>query len=371
MKKFDFEPTTRIVFGYNSLEQLADLVSQIGSSKALVITDKGLVKTGHVEKALSLLRKRSISTQVFADVEENPATRHVYAGVQAANDFSPDILIGLGGGSSMDCAKGINFIYTNGGKMEDYWGIGKAKKPMLPSIGIPTTAGTGSEAQSYALIAQEETHSKMACGDIKARFTSVILDPELAKSAPREVKAVTGMDAISHAVESFVCTRKNAISQMFAKEAWRLLSSNYKRILEEPENTEALGQMLLGANFAGSAIENSMLGAAHACANPLTARYKITHGIAVGLMLPHVVRFNAETVNGGYDTLAIGGAGKLAAQISDFRKINNWPENLRDFGISEGELPVLAKDAVDQWTAKFNPRPLGEKELLELYRLAY
>lgn len=257
--------------------------------------------------------------------------------------------------------------------MEDYWGSGKATKPMLPSIGIPTTAGTGSEAQSYALIAQEDTHRKMACGDIKARFTSVILDPELAKSAPREVKAVTGMDAISHAIESFVCTSKNAISQMFAREAWRLLSSNYKRILQGPENTEALGQMLLGSNFAGSAIENSMLGAAHACANPLTSRYQITHGIAVGLMLPHVVRFNAETVNGDYDALiqATGGAGKLAAQVSEFRKINSWPENLRDFGIREDELPALAKDAVDQWTAKFNPRALGEKELLELYRLAY
>ncbi|MCB0316854.1 MAG: iron-containing alcohol dehydrogenase, partial [Calditrichaeota bacterium] len=176
-------------------------------------------------------------------------------------------------------------------------------KPMLPSIGVPTTAGTGSEGQSYALISQEETHRKMACGDIKARFRIVILDPLLPQSVPDEVAAVTGIDAISHALESFVSTRRNTVSQMFAREAWHLLEANFETILEERQNTTAWGQMLLGAHLAGLAIENAMLGAAHACANPLTANYGVTHGVAVGLMLPHVIRFNSAAVGGLYAEL--------------------------------------------------------------------
>ena len=163
---------------------------------------------------------------VFDGVEENPTTRHVEAGAGFRADASCiDFLIAVGGGSSMDCAKGINFLLTNGGTMADYKGFGKASKPMLPSIGVPTTAGTGSEAQSYALIADEQTHMKMACGDRKAAFRVAILDPEVTVSQPAKVTAVTGIDALSHALESYVTTRRNPLSQMFAREAWRLLEA--------------------------------------------------------------------------------------------------------------------------------------------------
>ena len=162
-----------------------------------------------------------------------------------------DLLIGLGGGSAMDCAKGINFILTNGGRMEDYWGVDKATKPMLPSIGIPTTAGTGSEAQSFALISQEDTHQKMACGDKKARFRTVILDPALTKSTPKGVTAATGIDAISHAVESYVSTRRNPISQMFAKEAWRLLEKSFEIVVGDPEKHRSPKPNAFGGAFGG------------------------------------------------------------------------------------------------------------------------
>src|SRR5438046_4561017 len=171
----------------------------------------------------------------------------------------------------MDCAKGINFLYTNGGRMADYKGFGKATYPLLPSIGVPTTSGTGSEAQSYALIADETTHVKMACGDRKAAFRVSILDPELTVSQPPLVTAVTGLDALTHAVESYVCTRRTPISQAFALAAWRHLEPNYQRVLEAPDDLSARGAIQLGAYLAGMAIEASMLGAAHACANPLTA----------------------------------------------------------------------------------------------------
>ncbi|MBI1928436.1 iron-containing alcohol dehydrogenase [Candidatus Poribacteria bacterium] len=301
-------------------------------------------------------------------VEENPTTRHVEAGVRFAQERGQiDLIIGLGGGSAMDCAKGVNFLLTNGGVMEDYWGVDKATQPMLPSIGIPTTAGTGSEAQSFALIAQEKSHIKMACGDKKARFRTVILDPSLTKSVPKGVVAATGIDAISHAVESYVTTRRNPISQMFAKEAWRLLEESFETVLSQPENTEARGRMLLGAHLAGAAIENSMLGAAHACANPLTARYDITHGVAVGLMLPHVIRFNSEVIGDLYQALHPA----LGERIVELKTAANLPHRLRDFHIDKKELPQLAKEAAGQWTGTFNPRPVSEIELLQLYEAAY
>ena len=209
----------------------------------------------------------------------------------------------VGGGSSMDCAKGANFLLTNGGQMSDYWGLGKATRPMLPLVAVPTTAGTGSEAQSYAIISDPDTHAKMACGDPKAAFRVVVLDPALTVSQPRAVTAIAGYDAISHAVESYVTSRRSEISNLFAHDAWRLRDTHYEQVLAEPADLTARGAMLLGAHEAGIAIEQSMLGGTHACANPLTSRYGTTHGVAIAVMLPHVVRWNAGLVSARYAEL--------------------------------------------------------------------
>lgn len=369
MRSFDFQSSSRVVFGEDTLNQLGSLTEALGSHRVLVVTDPGIAKAGILERAVHSLKKKSLEAFVFDGVAENPTTQHVKVGVRFAKDQGDiDFIVGLGGGSAMDCAKGINFLLTNGGVMEDYWGMDKATRPMLPSIGIPTTAGTGSEAQSFALIAQEKTHQKMACGDKKARFRTVILDPVLTRSAPKQVAAATGIDAISHAVESYVTTQRNPISQMFAKEAWRLLNANFEVVLSNSENVEARSQMLLGAHLAGAAIESSMLGAAHACANPLTARYGITHGVAIGLTLPHVVRFNRQTMNDLYlDLYAL----PLAERINELKNAANLPKHLRDFQIDKRDLPLLAKEAAGQWTGKFNPRPVSETDFLQLYESVY
>ena len=290
-----------------------------------------------------------------------------------------DSIVALGGGSSLDCAKGINFVATNGGTMRDYWGFGKASRPMLPSIGIPTTAGTGSEAQAYALISDTETHRKMACGDPKAAFRATILDPELTVSQPRGVAAAAGFDAISHAVESFVTKKRTAISDLFAREAWRLLEANYECVLSEPGNIEARGAMLLGAHEAGIAIEQSMLGATHACANPLTARHGTTHAVAIGIMLPHVVRWNSEIVGQRYAELLrvagkpIGGdAGQqLASRLEQLARTGGLPATLHSQDIPREGLPVLAENATKEWTGTFNPRTLDAASALALYEQAY
>ncbi|MCP3962725.1 MAG: iron-containing alcohol dehydrogenase [bacterium] len=363
-----------VVFGDGLIERLGELARELGSRKALLITDPGLEQAGHAERAIRSLERAGVSAAVFDGVEENPTTRHVAAGVEAARKAEPDLLIGFGGGSSMDCAKGINFVYTNGGRMEDYQGEGKAARPMLLSIGVPTTTGTGSEGQRFALISQEESHRKMACGDKKARFHTVILDPRLVTSMPHEVAAVSGMDALSHALESYVTRRRNPISQLFAREAWRLLESSFERFLTEPADAAARARMLLGAHLGGAAIEASMLGAAHSCANPLTARYGITHGIAVGLMLPHVIRFNDGEVPELYGELALAAGlngGGVGERVRQLRRAARLPERLQDCGVDAERIPVLAEEAAGQWTAQFNPRTVATDDLRRLYEEAF
>ena len=310
----------------------------------------------------------------------------VEAGRVHAAASGVDSIVGLGGGSSLDCAKGINFVLSNGGTMRDYKGHGRVSRPMLPMIGIPTTAGTGSEAQSYAIISDPVTHEKMACGDAQAAFQIAILDPVLTVSQPRLLTATVGYDAISHAVESYVTSARTTISELFAAEAWRLLEANYERVLSEPEDLPARGAMLLGAHEAGMAIEQSMLGATHACANPLTARHRTPHGVAIAVMLPHVVRWNAETVGQRYaDLLRIttqtpglaGASGaeaageQLAARLDELAGIGGLPRTLRQLGVPWEDLPTLAAGAEKQWTGTFNPRPFDAAAALMLYEQAF
>ena len=369
----------RVIFGENTLSQLGELCQDLEASRVLLVSDPGIVQAGHCEKALQSLEKANITHFLFDQVEENPSTHHVNLGLKFAQKHSPiDCIVGLGGGSPMDCAKGINFLLTNGGKMEDYWGTDKASQPMLPSIGIPTTAGTGSESQRFALITQEKDRQKMACGDFKVLFRTVILDPVLTKTLPKTITAITGLDAIAHALESYVCTERNSMSQMLAREAWRLLNGNFEMVIESPDNLGSRADMLWGAHFAGAAIENSMLGAAHACANPLTIKFGITHGIAVSLMLPHVIRFNGDKVENLYSELLEAAglphetpAEQLGGRVTYLINNAKLPTLLRECQVEKASLPGLAHLATQQWTGKFNPRSLSEADFLSLYEEAY
>jgi alcohol dehydrogenase len=383
MTSFDYQPRTRIAFGPGKVANLGELASELGARRALLVSDPGVVSAGHTAKGIAALERAGIETHVFDGVHENPTTDDVAAGVRLARRYDPEVLVGLGGGSSMDCCKGINFVFTNGGEVKDYWGVGKALKAMLPMIAVPTTAGTGSETQSFALISDAKTHVKMACGDKKASCRIALLDPELTVTQPPRVTALTGIDALSHALETFVTSRRNPVSLAFSREAWRLLAGNLARVLENPADLEARGSMLLGASFAGLAIENSMLGAAHALANPLTASFDVPHGQAVGVMLPHVIRFNAAAVERQYYDLlhesqngsplpkAERGISGLSDFVSQLLAKAGLATTLRSLSVDPLKLPQLASQAAKQWTAGFNPRPVGEAELLALYQQAY
>ncbi|PYU17485.1 MAG: alcohol dehydrogenase [Acidobacteria bacterium] len=368
MGPFDFQIRTRVLFGEGRFEELGALARELGFRRTLVVADRGLVAAGYVARAVERLAKAGVQAFAFHDFEPNPDSVMVEAGRVFAAACRVDSIIGLGGGSSLDCAKGINFVLTNGGSMRDYWGYGKATRPMLPMIAVPTTAGTGSEAQCYALISDAGTHVKMACGDPKAAFCVAILDPLLTRSQARQVTAVTGYDAISHAVESYVTTRRNAASQCFAREAWRLLAANYERVLCDPDDLEARGAMQLGAHLAGIAIEHSMLGATHACANPLTSHYGITHGLAIAALLPHVVRWNHLAAGELYRELDEGDLGDRLARMAEVADLS---VRLREHGVSREALPALAEEAAAQWTGQFNPRPFDAAGAVEIYEWSY
>ncbi len=383
MTPFDFQLRTRIVFGPDAIDKLGELASELGARRALVVSDPGVIAVGHTQHGLNALRRAGIDAHLFEGVHENPSTDDVDRGVAVAKRHDPEVLVGLGGGSSMDCAKGINFLYSNGGRMQDYWGVGKALKPMLPMIAVPTTAGTGSETQSFALISDAKTHAKMACGDKKASCRVAILDPKLTLTQPPRVTALTGIDAIAHALETYVTKRRNPVSLLYSREAWRLLAANFGRVLDDPTDLEARAAMQLGACYAGVAIENSMLGATHALANPLTATYGIVHGEAIGMMLPHVIRFNGEKHDVWYRELLeascddngmprpSSGPGGLADFVAGLVEKAGLATRLPDRNVEEAKLSDLAAAAATQWTGTFNPREVGEPELLGLYRQAF
>ncbi|HEX7034915.1 MAG TPA: iron-containing alcohol dehydrogenase [Pseudomonadales bacterium] len=375
-KPFDQHARTRIVFGPGVSARLGELAAGLGAAHALLVADRGMVQAGYVERAVRSLEAAGIRVTPFHEFGENPDSDMIAAGRDEAAAHGVDLIVGLGGGSSLDCAKGINFLVTNGGDIADYRGYGKASRPMLPMIGIPTTAGTGSEAQSYAVLSDARTHEKMACGAPGAAFRIAILDPELTLTAPPGVTAAAGMDAIAHAVETWVTTKRNALSDMYSREAWRLLSGSFLRVLTNPDDLDARAAMQAGAYFAGAAIEASMLGATHACANPLTKRYGTVHGVAIALLLPHVVRWNSGVAGRRYAELAAvaGDAARaeaLAARLEDFVAAGRFPDGLRAAGVPERDLPALAEEAARQWTGTFNPRPFDAAGALEIYAAAY
>ena len=380
MTPFEFHLPTRLVFGSGTIDRLGTLTRELRLSRPLLVTDRGLREAGHVERVLRRLGEAGVDAAVFDACEANPDGAMVDRGVAFAAACRPDGVIGLGGGSPLDCAKGINLLLTNGGTIADYKGYGLARKPLLPMIAVPTTAGTGSEAQSYAVIADTATHMKMACGDPKLAFAAAILDPELTLSQPPAVAVAAGFDAIAHAVETAVTTRRTAISTLFSHAAFRLLDRHYDRVLAHPDDVEARAAMQLGAFYAGVAIEHSMLGAAHACANPLTARYALTHGIALAILLPHVVRWNAEGNGELYGDLAGGTppastdgrpGDRLADRLVEIGRSGGFSPDLRTVGVPGADLPALAEAAARQWTGTFNPRPFGVREALDVYQRAY
>lgn len=375
IEPFASRPAPKLVFGPGTLRELPACVRDVGGTAVFLVSDPGLARTGYLERARQLLTDAGLPVTIFADSRENPTESDAAACADAARAQPIDCLVGLGGGSSLDTAKAANFLLTNGGRMRDYHGYGKAPRPFLPLIAIPTTAGTGSETQSYALVSRDDTHEKMACGDPKALPRIALLDPDLTATLPRSTATLSGLDALAHAIESAVCTKRNAVSSLYSEAAFRHLATAIGRVVIGEPTAADRGDMLLGAALAGLAIESSMLGAAHASANPLTARHGVVHGHAVAHMLPTVMRFNSA------DPAAAALYARLEALLRETGAstlpLIEWVSAI----VARSALPALdsramdfaslADDATRQWTGKFNPRPLHAADFAALYQRAF
>ncbi len=227
IQPFDTQSRTRFVFGEGTIGRLGELAASFRPRRVLVVSDPGIIDAGHDTVAVQSLTDSGLEVHSFHEFGENPTSAMVDAGVRRAAEVKPDLLIGLGGGSSMDCCKGINFVYSCGGTIHDYHGVGKATTDLLPMIAVPTTAGTGSEAQSFALISDAKSHAKMACGDPRAAFRVAILDPKLTATQPQPVTALTGIDAISHAIETYVTNRRNPISITYSRTCFWIAGARF------------------------------------------------------------------------------------------------------------------------------------------------
>jgi alcohol dehydrogenase len=380
----------RLIAGANASAQVGEVARELGRRRVLLISDPGVVRAGHVSSVERSLTQQGLAVFVFSDTRENPTTIDVQRCLQfcqssSTSNLSDVMFVAVGGGSAIDTAKGANFLLTNGGAMRDYQGKNKASVPLLPMIAIPTTAGTGSECQSAAVIADALSHEKFACLDPSALPCVAILDPLLTLSMPPRVTACTGIDALVHAIETSVTTARTPASIAHAHRAAALLFGNLGKVFDKPDDIDARAAVQLGAATAGMAIELSMLGAAHAAANPLTAKLNLAHGHAVGLMLPHVIRFNAadEATAANYADLALA-AGLVATSVSHPAAVasllnafavmmsrSGLPTSLRSMGVDRSLLTPLSADAALQWTARFNPRPITTNDFARLYESAW
>lgn len=382
VSSFETKPLPQLLYGEGKLHELLSIIDRISSQfppqrspHVFVVTDSGLTHTGAPKKVEQLLNNQKITTTLYNKTQENPDESSCQKAASILKESGATLIVALGGGSSIDTAKAANLLaFGSLNDKEIFYQLsshkyGEVKGQLLPLIAIPTTSGTGSECQSYALISKDCSHEKMAIGDPQLLPHTSILDPELTISQPSIVTACTGIDALAHTIESYVSRKRNELSAAYAKRAFTLLSENLESVFKEPVNLEARGAVLLGASLAGAAIENSMLGCAHASANPLTARYNITHGQAVAVMLPHVIRWNMtspETRN-QYSELHAD----LPNLVDKLIQSSGLTTHLTSLNIPEDQVDFLAQDAMKQWTGTFNPITPTEKLLKSLYQKAF
>jgi alcohol dehydrogenase len=343
------------LFGTGEFTRLGEVAREHNATRCLLLADQAMLDRGYAQEAIRSLKARRMEVVAFHDFQPNPTVEMVAAACEYAAPHKVDLIVGLGGGSTLDFSKAVNVVLSNGGSLRDYWGYGNVPKPLLPMLAVPTTAGPGSEMQTTAFIADPR---KLSCGDPKIFFRAAILDPKLTLSQSRAQTAAGGYTAISNALETLVSTRSTPLSECFSREAWRLLDAHFEHVLHAPEDMEARAAMLLGAHFAGAAVEYSTLGPAHACAQALVESFKLIYGEAIALVLVPALDWLGESA----DRLRRLGYLAEAAEL---------PMSLRDAGVPEHALPRLAEDAAAQWTGRFSPRPFDAQVALEIYQAAY
>ena len=386
MQAFTLHTTPHIVFEPGSIRRLGEIAGDRLGDRVLLITDPGLRKAGLVFAAVDALSESGCTVEVYGEVEEDPSRATVEAAAAMAVAFGATGIVGFGGGSSMDVAKIVSALAGGDQPLDEMWGQEKVRRRVLPLVLVPTTAGTGSEVTKSAIVTLP--------GDQKLGVVSAallpdiaLLDPDLTLSLPSFSTAVTGIDAMTHAIESYTVRHpnNNPISRAAAIEALKLLGRNIETAVHEPDNREARGAMLLGAMIAGTAFANAPVAAVHALAHPIGGGFHVAHGLSNALVLPHVMRFNAPVAAERYAELAphifpdLGRAGDAGTQcaalierIAELRTKIGLVTRLRDVNVGEDDLPAMANKAtVMQFLLDNNPRDMIEADILDIYRAAY
>lgn len=378
MSGYSFQSVKTTLVQSGAVLQLNERLAERGLSRPLFVTDAQLIELGVVSPAIKFLQKAVDAVVVFDGIEPDPSERVVYACLDAFRAGDCDSVIAVGGGSSMDVAKVVSVLAKGLQDLPDIYGVGMVSGERMPLFLAPTTAGTGSEVTPVAIITTGETTKAGVSSPILLPDVA-ILDASLTLGLPASISAMTGIDAMVHAIEAYTSKiKKNPISDMLALRALKLLSENLRKVLGFPGDVAAREAMLLGSMFAGQAFANAPVGAVHALAYPVGGHYHIPHGLSNSLMLPTVLAFNAEACPELYTELArvLPGADPSAAGLIDWFKTliddSGLPATLAQAKIPEKDLPMLAKDAMFQQRLLINnPREVDEATALRLYQEAW
>ena len=384
MNNFIFQTAGTIIHETGATSRLGEIASGIGMSRVLLVTDPGIAEIGLLDKALSGLRAGAVDVSVFADVLADPPTSNVLSALKQARDFSADGVIGFGGGSSMDVAKLVSFLCTSSQTLPEIYGVGLAKGKRLPLILVTTTAGTGSEVTPIAIVTTGENEKK---GIVAPQLLPdiAVLDAELTTGLPPRVTAMTGIDAMVHAIEAYTTRlKKNPISDTLARQGLKLLFNNIRTAMENGNDLEARSRMLVGAMLAGQAFANAPVGAVHALAYPIGGQYHVPHGLSNSLVLPHVMRFNLPVASREYAELArelfsdlgtvsdLAAGARLIAALEELMTDIHLETHLSRVGIEKSALPKLAEAAMLQTRLLVNnPREVGYEDALQIYQEAW
>ena len=373
-----FMPVQNIL-GENALAQAIDAITALGLKKALIVTDPGVNKLGMADQVGALLSEKGIEYAIFDEVQPNPTVGNVNAGLAKLEQVSADCIISLGGGSAHDAAKGIAIVATNGGKIEDYEGLNKSSKPQLPLVAINTTAGTASEMTRFTIITDESRHVKMAIVDKNVTPLLSVNDPSLMENMPASLTAATGMDALTHAVEAYVSTAADPITDTCAMQAIALIARYLPTAVQEPKNKEAREKMAYAQFLAGMAFNNASLGYVHAMAHQLGGFYDLPHGVCNALLLPHVERFNQQAAKTRLDEIgavlgnnnpSLAGMDVIDA-ITQLARIVGIPKSLKELGVKEEDFSVLADNALKDVCGLTNPIQATKEQIIGIFQAAF
>ena len=372
-------------FGAGSRKVIAEEVAKRGYKKALIVTDKDLIKFGVADQVIAVLKDANIPYEIFDEVKPNPTVKNVKAGIAAFQAAGADFMIAIGGGSSMDTSKAIGIIINNPefSDVVSLEGVANTKKKSVPVIALPTTAGTAAEVTINYVITDEENVKKMVCVDPNDIPTLAIIDPELMLSMPRGLTASTGMDALTHAIEGLITLGAWEMSDMFETKAIEMIAKWLPKAVENPSDIEARDGMATAQYIAGMAFSNVGLGLVHGMAHPLGAYYDIPHGVANALLLPFVMEYNKEAAKAKYRTIAEA-MGVATSSMSDDEAADaavkavkdlairvRIPQHLSEIGVPESGLPTLAQAAFNDVCTPGNPRQTNVEEILAIYKKAF